>query len=238
MLRLRGWSAKFTLIVLLTESITLHSKGFKGGLLQDQISIPMASPELPVLAVFGATGSQGRSVISALQSSRSPAYHIRGFTSNKSSDAATELSRAGVEMVEVDIGSEASIGAALDGVEAAFANTAFPPDVFASEGAVAAEQAESSTALRIAHALAHVTTLKHLVWSTLPDSGKKTDGKLHIHHFQSKVPAVQFIRSDPELAKKTTMLSVGMYGSNLRNPGYVPIYDVSTSPVPRLPSLT
>lgn len=182
---------------------------------------------MPVLAVFGATGSQGRSVISALQSSHSPAYHIRGFTSNKSSDAATELSRTGVEMVEVDIGSEASIGAALEGVEAAFANTAFPPDVFVSEGAVAAEEAESRTALRIAHALARVTTLKHLVWSTLPDGGKKTDGKLHIHHFQSKVPAVQFIRNEPELAKKTTMLSVGMYGSNLKDPGYVPIYDVS-----------
>lgn len=186
---------------------------------------------MPVLAVFGATGSQGRSVVSALQSSHDHAYHIRGLTSNKSSDAARELSRTGVEMVEVDIESEASIRAALEGAEAVFANTAFPPDVFVSQGAAAAEEAESKTAVRMAHALAHVKTLKHLVWSTLPDGWKRTDGKLHIHHFQSKVAAARFIRNEPELAKKTTMLAVGMYGSNLKNPGYVPIYDVSSGPV-------
>lgn len=187
---------------------------------------------MPVLVVFGATGAQGHSVISALQASQSPTYHIRGLTSNKSSNTATELARTGVEVVEVDIESEASIQAALEGAEAVFANTAFPQDVSISQGAVAAEEAESKTAVRIARALARVTTLKHLVWSTLPDARKKTDGKLYIHHFQSKVAAAQLIRSDPELAKKTTMLSVGMYGSNLKTPGYVPIYDVSSGAVP------
>lgn len=205
---------------------------------QDQVFISMALPEMPVLAVFGATGTQGRSVVSALQSSHSPVYRIRGLTSNKSSDAARELSRTDVEVVEVDIGSEASIRAALEGAEAVFANTAFPPDVFVSQGAAAAEESESKTAVRMAHALAHVTTLKHLVWSTLPDGGKRTDGKLHIHHFQSKVAAAQFIRNDPELAKKTTMLAVGMYGSNLKTPGYLPIYDVSSGSAPWLQSLT
>lgn len=187
---------------------------------------------MPVLVVFGATGAQGHSVISALQASQSPTYHIRGLTSNKSSNAATELARTGVEVVEVDTESEASIQAALEGAEAVFANTAFPKDVSISQGAVAAEEAESKTAVRIARALARVTTLKHLVWSTLPDARKKTGGKLYIHHFQSKVAAAQLIRNDPELAKKTTMLSVGMYGSNLKDPGYVPIYDVSSGAVP------
>jgi hypothetical protein len=65
--------------------------------------------------------------------------------------------------------------------------------------------------MRIAYTLARVTTLKHLVWSTLPDARKQTDGKLHLHHFQSKVAAAEFIRNKPELAKKTTMLAVGMY---------------------------
>lgn len=198
----------------------------------------MAPPRMPVLVVFGATGSQGRSVISALQASHSPEYHIRGLTSNKSSGAAKELSRIGVEVVEVNIESEASIDSALQGADAVFANTAFPPDIFVSQGAVAAEEVESKTAVRIARAIARITTLKHLVWSTLPDGSKKTDGKLHIHHFQSKVAAVEFIRSEPELAEKTTMLSVGMYGSNLRDPGYVPIYDVSSGSVSQLHMLT
>jgi uncharacterized protein YbjT (DUF2867 family) len=87
---------------------------------------------MPVLVVFGATGAQGRSVISALQASHSPAYHIRGLTSNKSSDAARELSNTCVEVVEVDTESEASIHGAVEGAEAVFANTAFPPDVFLS----------------------------------------------------------------------------------------------------------
>lgn len=182
---------------------------------------------MPVLVVFGATGAQGRSVISALQASHSPTYQIRGLTSNKSSDAARDLSKSGVEVVEVDIQSEASINGALEGAEAVFANTAFPPDIFVSKGASAAEEAESKTAMRIAHALSRVTTLKHLVWSTLPDARKQTDGKLHLHHFQSKVPAAEFISKVPGLAKKTTMLAIGMYGSNLKNPGYLPTYDVS-----------
>lgn len=188
----------------------------------------MAPNEMPLLVVFGATGSQGHSVISALRASHSSEYHIRGLTSNKASDAARELSRNGIEVVQVDMESETSIQAALEGAEAVFANTAFPVDVFISQGEAAAEDAESKAAMRIARAVARVTTLKHLVWSTLPDASKKTGGKLYLHHFQSKVPAVQFIRSEPDLAKKTTMLSVGMYGSNLKNPGYVPIYDVSS----------
>lgn len=192
---------------------------------------------MSVLVVFGATGAQGHSVISALQASHSQPYHIRGLTSNKSSNAARELARTGVEVVEVDIESEASIHAALQGAEAVFANTAFPADISASQEDVAAEGAESKNALRIAHALKRVTTLKHLVWSTLPDARMKTDGRLYIHHFQSKVAAAKLIRSDPELAKKTTMLSVGMYGSNLKNPGYVPTYDVSSDPVCWLHSL-
>lgn len=183
---------------------------------------------MPTLAVFGATGTQGRSVISALQASKSPEYHIRGLTSHKSSDVARELSSSGVEVVEVDMESEASILAAVAGAEAVFVNTAFPPHIFFSQGAAAAEELESRTAARIAHVLARVTSLKHLVWSTLPDANKKTGGQLNIHHFQSKVAAVKFIRSEPELARKTTMLSVGMYGSNLKNPGYVPTYDVSS----------
>ncbi|KAK2607581.1 hypothetical protein N8I77_006244 [Diaporthe amygdali] len=187
----------------------------------------MAPTKLPLLVVFGATGSQGRSVITALQTSNNAAYRLRGLTSNQSSDAAKELSKSGVEVVEVDIGSEASIYRAVEGAEVVFANTVFPPDIFASHGAAAAEEAESKTALRIARAVAQIKTLKHLVWSTLPDAKKKTAGKLHIPHFQSKVAAVEFIRSQPELIKKTTMLSVGMYGSNLKNPGYVPVYDAS-----------
>lgn len=198
----------------------------------------MAPTELPLLVVFGATGSQGRSVITALQTSNNAAYRLRGLTSNQSSDAAKELSKSGVEVVEVDIGSEASIHRAVEGAEVVFANTVFPPDIFASHGAAAAEEAESKTALRIARAVAQIKTLKHLVWSTLPDAKKKTAGKLHIPHFQSKVAAVEFIRSQPELVKKTTMLSVGMYGSNLKNPGYVPVYDVSSGPISYWHSLT
>lgn len=167
---------------------------------------------MPVLVVFGATGAQGRSVISALQASQSPTYQIRGLTSNKSSDAARNLSKSGVEVIEVDMQSEASIDGALEGAEAVFANTAFPPDTFASKGASAAEEAESETAMRTAHAPARVTTLKHLVWSTLPDARKQTDGKLHLHHFQSKVPAAEFISNVPELAKKTTCWLSGCMG--------------------------
>jgi len=56
----------------------------------------------PLVAVVGATGIQGGSVIKALSESDKP-YRIRGFTRDVAKPAAEALKKQGVEMVAVNL---------------------------------------------------------------------------------------------------------------------------------------
>jgi uncharacterized protein YbjT (DUF2867 family) len=56
----------------------------------------------PLIAVVGATGAQGGSVIKALSESDKP-YRIRGFTRDATKAAAEALKKQGVEMVTVNL---------------------------------------------------------------------------------------------------------------------------------------
>ncbi|KAJ7255443.1 hypothetical protein B0H12DRAFT_1323184 [Mycena haematopus] len=60
------------------------------------------SESAPLVAVVGATGIQGGSVIKALSESDKP-YRIRGFTRDPTKPAAETLKKKGVEMVAVDL---------------------------------------------------------------------------------------------------------------------------------------
>jgi uncharacterized protein YbjT (DUF2867 family) len=62
-------------------------------------------PSAPLVAVVGATGIQGGSVINALIESDKP-YRLRGLTRDTSKPAACKLIDQGVEMVAVTIGTD------------------------------------------------------------------------------------------------------------------------------------
>ncbi|KAL1873627.1 hypothetical protein VTK73DRAFT_814 [Phialemonium thermophilum] len=180
---------------------------------------------LPVLTVCAALGRQGAGVVSAFTSEASPQYHVRALTSNPESAAARELaSKPNVSVVKVDLHSLDSVVAAFEGSTLIFANTVFPPDVFVKDGAAKAEEAEASHGLNIARAAAKTSSLKHLIWSTLPDVLSETGGKLNIPHFQSKIPAERYIlEHESGLANKTTFLRLGLYGSVIERPTYTPV---------------
>ncbi|CRG89498.1 hypothetical protein PISL3812_06534 [Talaromyces islandicus] len=183
--------------------------------------------DAPVIVVVGALGAQGGSVVSAyLASERSKHFRIRALTSSPSSDAALKLAaNPRVTVVGVDLDSPESISAAFQDASLIFANTIFNPEAFLKEGAAAAQELEASHGLNIAQAASKIPSLKHLIWSTLPDSLRVTDGKYVIPHFQSKIPAERYL-SDPKngMESKTTYLHVGLYGSNLERVPYLPIY--------------
>ncbi|OJJ33322.1 hypothetical protein ASPWEDRAFT_116058 [Aspergillus wentii DTO 134E9] len=65
-----------------------------------------------LLAVVGATGTQGHSVIDAAL--KDGKYRIRSITRNPSSEKATALSALGVEVVQADLDDEASLIKALE----------------------------------------------------------------------------------------------------------------------------
>lgn len=181
---------------------------------------------LPTLTVVGATGTQGGSVVSAFLSEGSPTYHIRALTSNVSSDAAKRLANIpNVTVTHVDINSVDSLIEAFEDSTIIFANTIFSPEVCIEKGPCEAQELEERQGLNIAHAAAKTPSLKHLVWSSLPDTKTITDGEFIIPHFQSKIPAQKFMQ-DPAngLAQKSSFLYVGMYGNNIERPPYRPIY--------------
>lgn len=60
------------------------------------------TPSAPLIAVVGATGVQGGSVIKALGESDKP-YRIRGFTRDVTKASAVALKEQGVEVVEISL---------------------------------------------------------------------------------------------------------------------------------------
>lgn len=184
---------------------------------------------LPLLVVVGALGSQGSGVVSAMLATPEPRYQIRALTSDPSSEAASSLAtnpRISVEFV--DLNSQDSVLKAFRGASYIFANTAFLIGVSITEGPAAAQKAEQECALNVVRAAAQISSLRHIIWSTLPDAESITCGKYHIPHFQSKIPAERYLQ-DPKngLAGRSTFLRVGFYASNLKLDLYKPLYIVS-----------
>lgn len=188
--------------------------------------------DAPLIVVVGALGAQGGSVVSAyLGSQKSKHFQIRALTSKPSSDAALKLAaNPRVTVVGVDLDSPESLAAAFQDANFIFANTIFPPETFFKEGAFVAQEVEARRGLNIAEAASKIPSLQHLIWSTLTDTRKVTNGKYAIPHFQSKIPAESYL-SNPKngMDSKTTYLHVGLYGSNIERFPYVPIYTVSCS---------
>ena len=192
---------------------------------------------LPILTVVGATGAQGSSVVSVFASAPNPQYHIRALTSDISTPSAIRIATLpNVSVIYTDLSSTDSLISAFKDSTFIFANTYFPPPVFLDGGPLAAQNFEAEQGLNIVTAASKIASLKHIIWSTLPDSLEFTQGRYDIPHFQSKIPAQKFLL-DPQngLNEKTTFLRVGLYGSNLVREPYRPLHIVRS---PCLPSPT
>lgn len=79
-----------------------------------------------------------------------------------------------------------------------------------------AGELEEKQGTNIARAAAKTSTLEHYIWSTLPSAKKLTGGKLLVPHLDYKVAISDYIKSQlPDLAAKTTYLSIGYYPQNM-----------------------
>jgi uncharacterized protein YbjT (DUF2867 family) len=81
----------------------------------------MSSPK--IITVYGATGSQGGSVVTSLLQSKTGAFSVRGITRNTASEKSQALAKQGVEMVQADGLNKQQIVAALKGSWGFFVNT-------------------------------------------------------------------------------------------------------------------
>jgi uncharacterized protein YbjT (DUF2867 family) len=128
-----------------------------------------------VITVLGGTGQQGGGVVSALLDRGE--FAVRVPTRNPTSDAARALATRGVEIVKADLLEPGSLGTAFAGAYGAFVVTNF------WEPQVGMREAELATA---AVEAARAAGVEHLIWSTLPDSEKLTNGRLKVAHFTGK----------------------------------------------------
>ena len=189
-----------------------------------------------MLVVFGATGIQGGSVISHFLSLNDNPYKLRGITRNTSSPASQALTAKGVEMVSANLDDTASLVQAFEGANAIFTVTDFwHPfyDPAQREKAAAANkhitvftyEYELQQGKNIFDAAAQIPTLGRVIFSSLSDATKWSDGKYpNVYHFISKAHAEEYAKKQhPEVWKKTSVIQVGFYLSNVL-PGMQPLF--------------
>ena len=145
-----------------------------------------------VLAVFGATGLQGSSVIDHVlnDAELSQQYKIRAITREPGSDKASQLKAKNVEVAEGDVSDRGSLEKALAGVDTVFLMTTpcFGPD---------GVQVEFDAAKNVAD-VAVEKGAQYIIFSTLPPASEISGGKYtNITMFDAKAKAEAYIRSLP-----------------------------------------
>ncbi|NEN05387.1 NmrA/HSCARG family protein [Diaminobutyricibacter tongyongensis] len=123
----------------------------------------------PLIAVVGATGKQGGSVVDALLARGA---RVRALVRDPDKPAAQSLADRGVQLSIGDLGDAASLDALFDGVDAAFAMTT------PLEGGT---ERETEVGIAIADAAARVG-VPHLVLSTVGGAERESG----VPHFESK----------------------------------------------------
>ncbi len=138
----------------------------------------MNTSETPLIAVFGATGQQGGSVVRALRAHGG--CRVRAITR-----APEKAKHIADEVVAADLTKPETLGAAVDGADGVFLVTNFwaGPDV----DELAQGKAVVDAAKRAG--------VKHFVWSTLPNVEQISGGKFDVAHFTGKAKLDELVSS-------------------------------------------
>ncbi|CAI6096893.1 unnamed protein product [Clonostachys chloroleuca] len=165
----------------------------------------MSSPK--VIAVFGATGAQGGSVVQSLLKNRSGAFAIRGITRNTGSDKAKALSEEGVEMVQADGLVKDQISKALEGAWGVFVNTN------SDDPAIGQPDRPSETDLgKIIIDAAAEAGVQHFVYSGMASASETTNGAVPNKGFDEKHAVGEYAK-----AKSFTSVAIVSPGWYLEN---------------------
>ena len=162
-----------------------------------------------ILAVFGATGHQGSSIIKYVLNDPelSQKYKIRAITRDVNSDKVKQLKEK-VEVVQGNVLQRASLEAAMTGVHTVFAMTTPPLPLNGWENEYKSANLTPSSDLdpsqieyNSAKAIADVAVEKgveYIIFSTLPSVKEISGGKYtKVYPFEAKAKAEQYIRGLP-----------------------------------------
>ncbi|KAI5452805.1 hypothetical protein NCC49_000550 [Naganishia albida] len=140
----------------------------------------------PLITVFGATGTQGGSVIDHLVSSSKP-YRIRAVTRDPSKPSGKKLQEKGCEVVKAEMGNADEVKNVVQGSEIVFGVTNFW-----EHGA----EKEIADGKILIDAVKSTPGIKTFIWSGLEPSKEISHGKYtKVEHFDTKAELT-------ELAKK------------------------------------
>ena len=165
-----------------------------------------------VIAVVGATGSQGGGLVRAILDDASGVFAVRALVRNPGSDRAKDLAERGAQIVQADLDDPASIKKAFDGAYGAFCVT-FYWDHFdpAKEVAHARTMADA----------ARDAGLRHVIWSTLEDTRNwiplddermpTLKDRFKVPHFDAKADANRFF---VDAGVPTTFIVPSFYWEN------------------------
>jgi len=173
----------------------------------------VSTADKKIIAVMGATGSQGGGLVRAIQSDPGGGFVARAITRDVNSDKAKALRDLGAEVVAADIDDEASLKKAFSGAYGAYCVTFF--------WAHFSPEKEQQNARSMANA-AKAAGVQHVIWSTLEDTRKwiplsdnrmpTLQGKYKVPHFDAK-GEIDHVFTDAGVP--TTFLLTSFYWDNM-----------------------
>ena len=193
-----------------------------------------------VIAVVGATGSQGGGLVRAILADPDHEFVVRALARNTRSAKAQELAAAGVEVVDADLNDQESMVRALKGAYGAYVVTNYwverTPEAEAAQTRAEMELQQAEIAAWAAKAAG----VKHVIWSTLEDTRNhfgdddrvpNVDGLYKVPHFDAKGEADELFTKYgiPTTFLRTTFFFEGMTG------GLGPVRDASGTLMLTLP---
>jgi uncharacterized protein YbjT (DUF2867 family) len=171
-----------------------------------------------IIAVVGATGTQGGGLCQAILSDPSGGFAVRAITRDPSKEKAKALAAKGAEVVQANLDDVESLKKAFSGAYGVYGVTNFWEHFSAEK--------EKAQAKNIAEA-AKAAGVKHVIWSTLEDTRKLMQPgdkrmpflqeKYRVPHFDAKAEADAYFSGLP-----VTYLVTSFYWDNLYLFGMVP----------------
>src|SRR5580765_645551 len=172
-----------------------------------------------IIAVVGATGTQGGSVARALLHDTTGSFALRALTRKPAGERAQALARQGAEVVYADVDDLESVKRAFTGAYGAYCMT----DFWGGDGDPERERIQGTTMAEAARCAG----LQHVIWSTLEDTRRYVPlsdsrmptllGQYKVPHFDGKGEADEaFVRH----GVPTTFFLTSFYWENfIRFPG-------------------
>ncbi|MBJ7341112.1 NmrA/HSCARG family protein [Mycolicibacterium sp.] len=177
-----------------------------------------------VIAVVGATGSQGGGLVRAILEDPAQEFRVRALTRSAQSANARELASAGADVVEADLENGPSLRAAFEGIDGAFVVTNYWAPRTADDEAKRTRASMELTQADTAALAAKQAGVGHVIWSTLEDTREffgsdddvpDVDGAYKVPHFDAKAEADALFREYdvPTTFLRTTLFYEGFTDS-------------------------